>query len=119
MSNGKFGVQESQSYDILLFAHHVSQNHLNDGYAQEVCSHTLSISPYIHSLPKRFLHSMEISFVADDNVYSGTKYLESLAKDNFQLAIIKTDGSQFTNVEKIVLSIGLPKIFSITKPLYL
>jgi len=38
------------------------------------------------------------------------------AKDEFLLALVKTDGSQFANhIESKILSIGLPKLFCITK----
>jgi len=44
-----------------------------------------------------------------------TKYLKSLTRDNFQLVLVQTDGTQCASIESKVLSIHLPRIFCITK----
>jgi len=102
------GTHEPHPFGTLLFDHHVNQNHLIDGWAQEVCSHNLSVSPlYVPFLPQSFLYDMEIIFVVDGKIYcDDNKYLKSFAKDNFQLVLVKTvSSSQFTNIESKILSI--------------
>ncbi len=81
----------------LLFAYQI------DGCSQEVCSHILSLPPAYAPSLSRF------------EMGHSTKYLMSIARDNFQLVLVKTDGSHCVNIESKVLSIHLIRIFCITK----
>jgi len=100
-SNGEFGIEDSllameicDPLGMLLFACQI------DGCSQEVCSHILSIPPsFSPSLSKDFLYNTEMGYWMGDS----TKYLKSLTKDNFQLALVKTGDPQFANIKSKVL----------------
>jgi len=107
-SNGGFEFEDSflamkicYPLGTLLFACQI------DGCSPEVCSHILSVSPsFAPSLPNDFLYNTEMGYLMGDI----TKHLKSLTKDNFQLVLVKTGGTQFANIKSKVLSICLPRI---------
>jgi len=107
-SNGQFEFEDSflamkicYPLGTLLFACQI------DGCSPEVCSHILSVSPsFAPSLPNDFLYNTEMGYLMGDS----TKHLKSLTKDNFQLVLVKTGGTQFANIKSKVLSICLPRI---------